>query len=269
VINLNLTFVGSGGGRFATITQRRMTGGVRIDGINGKNIHLDPGPGALVRSYQFGLNPLKIDAVLVSHCHTDHYSDAEVLIEAMTRGMTRKRGVVLGSQSVINGYKQWGPCISTYHKSKSQVVSLPPGNSFKMGDVQITGTKTIHGDPQAVGFKIKWDSFILSYTSDTAYFPELCQEHAHADVLISSVIRPGGEKIRGHMCADEFEKLVEEVSPKLAIMTHLGMKMITNQPDQEAKNITDNTGIKTIAARDGLKLDLDQYQPKQQTLDEF
>nr|WP_243687165.1 MBL fold metallo-hydrolase [Methanobacterium formicicum] len=76
---------------FATITQRRMTGGFRIDGIDGKNLHLDPGPGALVRSYQFGVNPLKLHGILVSHSHTDHYSDAEVLIEAMTRGMTRKK----------------------------------------------------------------------------------------------------------------------------------------------------------------------------------
>ncbi|MGZ7095995.1 MAG: MBL fold metallo-hydrolase, partial [Methanobacterium sp.] len=106
---MELTVLGSGGGRFATITQRRMTGGLRIDGIDGKNIHIDPGPGALVRTYQFGLNPLKLDAVLVSHSHTDHYNDAEVLIEAMTRGMTRNKGAVFGSKSVIEGYKQFGP----------------------------------------------------------------------------------------------------------------------------------------------------------------
>ena len=89
---------------FATITQKRMTGGFRIDDIDGKNIHVDPGPGALVRSYQFGLNPLKLDCVMVSHSHTDHYSDAEVLLEAITRGMTRKKGTIVGSRSVIEGY---------------------------------------------------------------------------------------------------------------------------------------------------------------------
>ena len=266
---LKLTFVGSGGGRFATITQRRMTGGVRLDGIDGKNLHLDPGPGALVRSYQFGLNPLKLDAVLVSHCHTDHYSDAEVLIEAMTRGMTRRKGAVLGSQSVINGYNQWGPSISSYHLGKSEVKSLQPGETHQLGDITITGTRTKHGDPKTIGFKVGWDGFILSYTSDTAYFPELYKEHSGADVLISSVIRPGGEKIRGHMCADEFEKLVEEVAPRLAVMTHLGMKMIMNHPEEEAERITARTGVKTLAARDGMKLELDHYRAKQQTLDEF
>lgn len=246
-----------------------MTGGFRIDGINGKNLHLDPGPGALVRSYQFGVNPLKLHGILVSHSHTDHYSDAEVLIEAMTRGMTRKKGLVIGSQSVIKGYQRWGPCISEYHLSKSQVEAMEAGDKLRVGDIQITATPTRHGDPKNIGFRLEWDGFTLSYTSDTAYFPELHQYHQKADVLIASVIRPGNEKIRGHLCADEFQELLEETSPKLAIMTHLGMKFITDHPREEAAKITEETGVETIAAQDGMIIDLDKFRPKQQTLDEY
>jgi len=144
---------------FATITQRRMTGGLRIDKIDGKNIHIDPGPGALVRTYQFGLTPLKLDAVMVSHSHTDHYTDAEVLIEAMTKGMTRKKGTVVGSKSVIEGYKQWGPCISKYHLSKPDISILGVNETAKLGKIKIKGTKTIHGDPTAVGFNLKVKKF--------------------------------------------------------------------------------------------------------------
>ena len=50
---MKITFLGTGGGRFSAISQRRMTGGFRIDNLNGKNYHVDPGPGALVRTYQF------------------------------------------------------------------------------------------------------------------------------------------------------------------------------------------------------------------------
>jgi phosphoribosyl 1,2-cyclic phosphodiesterase len=266
---MKLTFLGSGGGRFATITQKRMTGGFRIDDIQGKNLHIDPGPGALVRTYQFGLNPLKLNGVMVSHSHTDHYSDAEVLIEAMTRGMTRKKGILVGSKSVIDGYERWGPCISSYHKSKPDVTVLEAGQSKKIDKIKITATKTKHGDPKTVGFKFQQEDFTLSYTSDTGYFPDLHKEHADADVLIASVIRPGNDRLRGHLCADDFQKLIEEVKPKMGIMTHLGMKLIMNNPDQEAENITKNTGIKIIAARDGMKIDLDEFRPKQQTLDKF
>ncbi len=254
---------------FATITQKRMTGGFRIDDINGKNIHVDPGPGALVRSYQFGLNPLNLDWVMVSHSHTDHYSDAEVLLEAITRGMTRKKGTIIGSRSVIEGYKKWGPCISKYHLSKPKVVIMEPGDEKKFGKIGVKATKTIHGDPKGVGFQFKYENFTLSYTSDTEYFEELQREHKGADVLIASVIRAGNERIRGHMCADDFGALVDGVSPKLAVMTHLGMKFITDNPEGEARRITEETGIKTIAARDGMRLDLDEFLSKQQTLDEF
>jgi len=254
---------------FATITQKRMTGGFRIDGMDGKNLHIDPGPGALVRTYQFGLDPLKLDGILISHSHTDHYTDAEVLIEAMTKGMTRRKGTVMGSQSVIAGYKNWGPCISNYHLGKSNSVIMTTDKTMKIGKIKITATKTIHSDPKAVGFNFQVDDFCLSYTTDTEYFPDLHRFHEGADVLIASVIRPRNERIRGHMCTDDFGKLVDEVSPKLAIMTHLGMKMIMNNADHEAEIITKRTGINTIAAHDGMKIDLEDFMPKQAKLDEF
>jgi phosphoribosyl 1,2-cyclic phosphodiesterase len=256
---------------FATITQKRMTGGFRIEDIDGKNIHVDPGPGALVRTYQFGLNPMKVDMVIVSHSHTDHYTDAEVMIEAMTKGMTRKKGTVIGSKSVIEGYERWGPCISAYHLSKPEVFVMEEGNHIKIDKIDLTATKTLHGDPKAVGFKIKSDNLTISYTSDTEYFEGLSKYHKGADILIGSVIRAGSERVRGHMSADDFEALVREVSPKLAIMTHLGMKLIMDSPEKEAQKITKSTGIKTIAARDGMRIDLEELKTKQQqpTLDQF
>jgi phosphoribosyl 1,2-cyclic phosphodiesterase len=187
----------------------------------------------------------------------------------MTRGMTRKKGLVIGSQSVIKGYQRWGPCISEYHLSRSQVEAMEAGDKLRVGDIQVTATPTRHGDPKNIGFRLEWDGFTLSYTSDTAYFPELHQYHQNADVLIASVIRPGNEKIRGHLCADEFQELLEENSPKLAIMTHLGMKLITDHPREEAEKITRATGVETIAAQDGMVIDLDKFRPQQQTLDEY
>jgi len=96
---IEITLLGTGGGRFATITQKRRTAGIRIISEN-LNFHLDPGPGALVYSINEGLNPQKLNAVFVSHCHPDDYTNAEVLIEAMTKGTTKKRGVLVASRSM-------------------------------------------------------------------------------------------------------------------------------------------------------------------------
>ena len=108
---MKITFLGSGGGRFSAISQRS------IDNLGGKNYHIDPGPGALIRTYQFGFDPRNLSGVIVSHAHTDHYNDAEILIEAMTRGMTKSMGTIVGSESVLEGYEQWGPFHSIISQS--------------------------------------------------------------------------------------------------------------------------------------------------------
>lgn len=102
---MKLTFLGSGGGRFSAISQRRMTGEFRIDNLAGKNYHVDSGPRALIRTYQFGLDPRNINGVFVSHAHTDHYNDAKILIEAITKGMTKRTGTIVGSPVFLEDIK--------------------------------------------------------------------------------------------------------------------------------------------------------------------
>ncbi|MDO5851495.1 MAG: MBL fold metallo-hydrolase [Methanobacteriaceae archaeon] len=256
---MRIRFLGTGGGRFATINQKRMTGGFRIEEIDGKNMHVDPGPGALIRCHQFKCNPRKLDIVFVSHCHTDHYNDAEILIEAMTQGMKKKKGYILGSKSVIEGYGDWGPCISKYHKSKSEITSLDDGDTTKIDNIHIKATRTIHGDPKCVGFNLEYNGFKLGYTSDTEYFPELHKEFEDVDILIASVIKDGDRKIKGHMRTQDFQKLIEEVQPKTAIMTHMGVNLIMNNPFKCTRDITEKTGIRTISATDGFLMSLNQY----------
>ncbi len=258
---MKITFLGTGGGRFSTISQRRMTGGFRIDNLNGKNLHVDPGPGALVRTYQFGLDPRDLDGIFVSHAHTDHYTDVEILIEAMTRGMTKDYGAIIGCESVFNGFKEFGPCISNYHKSKSENIILDSKTKKSFSNSAVRGTKTIHGDPTGVGFFIDTGNIKISYTSDTQYFNNLYKYHQGADVLIGSVLRSGNKSIRGHMCSKNFKQLLNEVQPKLAIMTHFGLKMINANPIEEAKKITRETGVKTLAAYDGMEVDINFKNP--------
>lgn len=259
---MKITFLGSGGGRFSAISQRRMTGGFRIDNLGGKNYHIDPGPGALVRTYQFGFDPRNLSGVIISHSHTDHYNDAEILIEAMTKGMTKEMGTIVGSESVLEGYEKWGPCISSYHKSKSDKIILRPDKWNKLDNVMIKGTGTSHGDPTGSGFQIDYNGFKLSYTSDTAYFDGLADYHEGSDILIASVLRPGNKSIPGHLCSRNFVDLINEVKPKVAVMTHLGLKMISSNPVSEAKKIFKKTGIKTIAAYDGLSFNVNYNNPK-------
>jgi len=272
---LELVFLGTGGGRFATITQKRRTGGIRI--LHDKtNIHLDPGPGALVYSIEAGLNPQKINGLLISHDHPDHYNDAEVIIEAMTKGMTKKKGTLAAAHSVLHGSEHLEPSISKYHQQMpEQVVDTKPGVSFNIENLHISAALAQHTDPDAVGFRIETPTVgDIAYTSDSEYIEGIGQPYAGVRVLILCVLRPSGSPWKGHMTTNDAVKIVEEAKPEVAVLTHFGMQMIVKNPSNEAQLMQQQTGIPTIAATDGMHIRIGeqiQIQPprKQKGLTNF
>ena len=90
-----LRFLGTAGARFVMIKQLRSSGGMWLE-LGGSRILVDPGPGSLVRatSGRPKLDPTKLDAIIITHKHLDHTGDLNVMIEAMTEGGFRKRGLV-------------------------------------------------------------------------------------------------------------------------------------------------------------------------------
>jgi phosphoribosyl 1,2-cyclic phosphodiesterase len=249
-----IIFLGTGGGRFATITQKRRTAGIRIIGES-LNLHLDPGPGALVYSIHEGLDPQKLNAIFVSHSHPDHYTDAEVLIEAMTRGMTRKRGVLAAAKSVLNGNAVCEPSISNYHQQMpEQKIEALPHMKFQLDNIHVLVTEARHTDPDAVGFRFETDFGDLAYTSDTEYFEGIGKHYEGVRLLMLCVMRPAGKPWTGHMTTNDAIKIVEESHPEQVVLTHLGMQMIFKGPASEAKLIEEKTGVSAVAAVDRMHI---------------
>lgn len=249
-----MVFLGTGGGRFATITQKRRTAGIRLLS-DGFNVHLDPGPGGLVYSWKSGLDPQKIDGILVSHAHPDHYNDAEVLVEAMTRGTVRRRGVLAAARSVLRGGETAEVAISKYHQSlPGRVVEVVAGEDFEVGGVRVVGAEARHSDVDAVGFRFETDVGSIGYTSDTEFFEGIERYYKGVRILILCVLRPSGEPWQGHMTTDDAMKIVSAAKPEFVVLTHFGIKMIFRGPVGEAKRVVKETGIETVAARDGMEL---------------
>jgi phosphoribosyl 1,2-cyclic phosphodiesterase len=273
---IKLFFLGTGGGRFATITQRRHTGGIRIL-TNKLNAHLDPGPGALIYSINAGLDPQKISALLISHSHPDHYTDAEVLIEAMTAGTTKKRGVLVAPYSVLFGNTEVEASVSKYHQGMpSQICEAKSGEVFDVDDAKIVVTEARHSDPDTVGYRFETDDLgDLAYTSDTEYFEGIGKYYQNLRLLILCVLRPSGNPWTGHMTTEDAIKIVEEAKPEMAVLTHFGMQMIFKGPSGEARLVEEKTGVKTVAAKDDMliriaeEIVIETARKKQSSLEEY
>ena len=255
-MGFRITFLGTGGGRHTTMYQVRSTGGMLIE-HDGRFLHVDPGPGALTQMHRIRYDLTRTDSVIVSHCHPDHYSDAESVIEGMTRGGWTRRGSLYGSQTVLRGNGRLGPCISDYHQGIVSSVSVfEPGDVLDVDGMRVDICRADHSDPTNVGFRFHTADGIVSYVSDTAYSDEIADQYIGSRVLLLPVTTPTGNRIKYHLCTDDALTFVERVRPELVIFIHLGVVIIRHGPDKEAESVERATGIRTIAAHDLMVLDV-------------
>lgn len=261
-----IVFLGTGGGRFATIYQLRRTGGLYLsDGIR---IHVDPGPGALRSMKVLSLDPAKTDAILVSHCHPDHYADAEMLIEGMVLGGFKRKGLIAASLSVLEGVEDMGPAISRYHQNlPSESAVVRAGDSLKIGNIGIEATPTLHGDPSGIGFKFITSHGIISYVGDTQLFEELGEVHKGARILIINLTRPLHSRVVNHMCTEDAAALIREVQPEISVVTHFGMKLLHEGAQKQVEYIQNETGIRAFAAADLMQMEIGETIKILNTLD--
>ncbi|MEM4554685.1 MAG: MBL fold metallo-hydrolase [Candidatus Anstonellaceae archaeon] len=253
---MEIIFLGTGGGRFNMVKQIRRTGGWRINGS--LTFHVDPGPGALFSSLKYKQDAKKIDAIVVTHNHIDHTNDTGLLIEAFAI-YGKKNGFLIGSESVIYGDEKGDRGVSNYHLNMLKKYWVAkPGQEMKLSiknkRFSLHATKVRHEDKTGFGFLLKLDGKTIGYTSDTEYFEGIGKQYRGSDVLIVNCLKPKNDKIPGHLDTSSASMLISEAMPALAIITHLGIRMLMVGPKREAKKIQRQTGVATVAAHDGMKV---------------
>ena len=248
-----ITFLGTAAARFVMYHQFLASGGAWLS-LGGTQILLDPGSGSLVQAARRKLDPSKLDAIVLSHKHLDHSGDINIMIEAMTDGGTKKRGIVFAPADAL----EHDPVILSYLRSYPQSIQvLTEGGSYAINDVYFkTPIRHIH-PVETYGFVFQTPRHTFSWITDTRYFDNLV-DHYEGDLLVINVVRLKPGAPLDHLSVPEAKSIIAKLRPKTAILTHFGMTMWRARPWELAKQLTEETGIPVIAARDGLKFDLAQ-----------
>ncbi|HZY04645.1 MAG TPA: MBL fold metallo-hydrolase [Anaeromyxobacteraceae bacterium] len=252
----SLKFLGTAGARFAVSTQLRHSGGLlwRLAGVT---LWVDPGPGALVRalSSRPPLDPSKVEALLVSHRHLDHAGDATAVVEAMTGGGFDRRGTLLAPLDALEAE----PVVFRYAQAfPSRRVVLREGGEVELAQGLRLSTPLAHDHGvETYGYRLQAPGLSVAHVVDTFWMEALPEAYRGVDLLLVNTTRlRGGDRRLLHLGADDAERLVAAVRPRLAVLTHFGMQMIRARPEAVAFAISQRTGVPTMAARDGLALDL-------------
>ncbi len=254
-----IKFLGTAGARFVVSTQLRASGGIWFS-LEGVDVLGDPGPGCLVRCLNSRpkMNPSKLDAIIITHKHLDHCADVNVMIEAMTEGGTKRRGILFTPRQALED----DPVVFQYvRKFLNRIEILKEGGTYELDGLTLsTPIKHLH-PVETYGINFNTPVGTISWIADTAFFPELLQHYCGDLLIIHSVrYRDENDREKGiyHLNLEDVKKIVCELRPKATILTHFGMKMLQAKPYELASKLSEETGCKVIAASDGMRFELSQ-----------
>jgi phosphoribosyl 1,2-cyclic phosphodiesterase len=249
---ISIRFLGSGGARFVVARQIRASGGMWMR-FGATQVHVDPGPGALVRALSSvpPCEPPQLDAIVLSHKHLDHSNDVNVMIEAMSQGGWKPRGALFAPRDAL----EHEPVVLPYVRRfvpREEILEERAG-PYAINDVEVrTSIRHRHG-VETYGLHFRYQGKTVSYLPCTRYFPELIadyREHA-PDVLVMNVLRFRDTMDVDHLTYDEARTLIEGIRPGAVILTHFGTKMLEQDPARLAREIEDDFGLRAYAAYDG------------------
>lgn len=246
-----IKFLGTAGARFVMIRQLRASGGLWVS-YKGTNVLIDPGPGSIVRcnASRPKLDPSKLDAIILTHRHLDHSGDINVMIEAMTEGGFKKKGLVFCPADAINE----DTIISRHAMGFPEKIEILEADKiYQVGNFEFMSSMRHIHPVETYGIKFKMHKTTVSLLCDTKYF-EALTDFYKADLLIIGVVffepRPGID----HLNLLDVQQIIKEIKPKKAILTHFGMTMLKNKPHLLAQKLSEDLKIDVQSAYDGMTL---------------
>lgn len=288
----SITFLGTGGNPEAVIGQVPRTAGFYIH-LDNLRLYVDPGIGAPIYAREVGIDAGTLDAVYISHGHTDHYAGAETMIESMCWGMSARRGIVLGpkqvfdEKTVISKYHQ-GETATSGYAGGPKIIYLEAHKGEDLKGVKLTPIPAYHGGDN-FGFILEGKDFKVGYTSDTSYIKsfstpdglvnvdrigtvmdletiidyrhDIKQAYSDVDILIANVTCHNSWFHR-HITTLGLGHLLKDSMVQLCIMTHFNYSCIKPEDLRElmADYVMAVSGVRVEAAHDSQVFEFSSYQ---------
>ncbi|MCX7750301.1 MAG: MBL fold metallo-hydrolase [Candidatus Bipolaricaulota bacterium] len=251
-------FLGTAGARFVVARQLRYSAGTWIE-LGGTELLLDPGPGTLLRARKSRppLDPLKLQAILLSHKHLDHSTDVNVMVEAMADGGYRRRGALFAPADALEGDD---PVVLRYVRPfLERIETWDCGREHAVGAVQIRPVPHGHGAVETYGLVLASPEGRVGFVTDGRFDPQRAADYAGCDLLVLNVVLKDWKPDVDHLSLPQAGELIAAVRPRLAVLTHFGTTMLRGNPRVLAAGLGERLGIPVLAADDGMTVDASRW----------
>jgi ribonuclease Z len=244
---------------------RRFGPGVLVE-AGGKKLLIDCGRGTTQRLMQAGVRLGAVDAMFLTHLHSDHIVGIPDLWltgwldvpYAQRRGPFRVYGPAGTSdlmQGLVKAY-DWDIRARIADQNlaaenvRPEVTEFNHGVVYEQGGVKVTAFEVDHGDllKPAVGFRIDYAGRSVTVSGDTRFSENLIKHATGTDLLVHQVAAAPEALLKNpifqvilahHTKPDEAGTLFSRVKPKLAVFYHFVLLGNAAAPPLTEKDVFD------------------------------
>lgn len=198
-MTIEITLLGTG----SPIPDPNRAGPATLVRAGGRTVLVDAGRGVSMRLASLGIMPSALDAVLLTHLHSDHICALNDIVtshwvmnltpvELPIHGPVGTGAVVAGMLAMLAPDQQYR---LDHHDDLNEgprvtVVEHGPGEAFEIGGMTVTTHATDHRPVEpTLGYRVAAEGAVAAIAGDTIPCPgldELCRD---ADVYVQTVIR--------------------------------------------------------------------------------
>jgi ribonuclease BN (tRNA processing enzyme) len=233
---LSVQFVGSGdafgsAGRFQACISLRWSDAHAL---------VDCGASSLIALKRLGLEPLSVDAILISHLHGDHFGGVPFLVLDQQFRRRERPLVVAGppglSERVLQAMEVLFPgSTQVQRRFELRVLELPERSAMQLGSLEVTAVPVVHasGAP-AYGLRLRAAGKLVAYTGDTEWTDALVELAAGADLFIAEAY-VFDKPVKYHLSYATFEQHRARLECERIILTHCSTDVLERRATVNAE----------------------------------
>lgn len=209
---------------------------------NGRRVLVDLGPGVLRRAAACGLDLDTIDAVLLTHYHTDHCADLAALAFGLLNPRYEHRATlpILGSAGLVEMFDRLGLAWPWLERGRKflELREIDAGEHEVLG-VPLSAIRVEH-TAHSLGYRIS-DSRgrVAAFSGDAVDCDALVDLARDADLFVCDTAFPTAAPGVGHMTPTEAGRRAQQAGAKHLVPTHFYPECIGHDLEAEARAVFD------------------------------